>query len=78
MTFQCIVVTDGENTFTIFNYNASTFPSTKSSRPSIGVKIGNYVKRNLYSNTTEALQMHLKTGNVGKFNFTLYTLKMNR
>lgn len=65
MTFQCLLITDGQSTFTVFNYIDVDLNQIKDKKISIGYQYGKNFERNFLSNKDMAFKMSQIPGNRG-------------
>ena len=70
---QCIIATDGDQTYVIMNYDASTFIFVESDinrneKAGIGLVINfeSYKRINKHNNKANSLSIHKFVGNTGK------------
>lgn len=65
MTFQCLLITDGQSTFTVFNYIDVDLNPIKNKKIAIGYQYGTNFERNSLSNKDMAFRMSDIPGNRG-------------
>lgn len=65
MTFQCLLITDGQTTFTVFNYIDVDLNPIKDKKITIGYQYGTNFERNSLSNKDMAFKMSEIPGNRG-------------
>lgn len=66
VTFQCLLITDGHSTFTVFNYIDVNLESIGNKKITIGYQYKKTSVKNQYSNTKRVFQMSEIPGNRGK------------
>lgn len=69
LSFQTLLVTDGENTFTIFNYINVNLPPINNVKISMGYRYKSFYTSNSYSNQKASFRMSAIPGNTGKERF---------
>lgn len=67
-------MTDGQSTFTVFNYIDVDLPAIENRKITIGYQYGNVFDKNPFSYTTAAFNMSAVPGNRG-ITFTCFTCK---
>eukprot|EP00105_Crassostrea_gigas_P040596 XP_019924744.1 PREDICTED: uncharacterized protein LOC105332978 [Crassostrea gigas] len=65
VSFQSLLVTDGENTFAIFNYMNVNSPPINNLKISMGSRFRNFYTSNSYTNQRAAFRMSSIPGNTG-------------
>lgn len=65
MTFQCLLITDGQSTFTVFNYIDVDLNAIKDKKITIGYQYKTNFERNSLSNKDMAFKMSEIPGNRG-------------
>lgn len=66
ITFQWLLITDGQSTFTVFNYIDVNLESIGNKKITIGYQYKTTSVKNQYSNTKRAFKMSENPGNRGK------------
>lgn len=66
ITFQWLLITDGQSTFTVFNYIDVNLESIGNKKITIGYQYKTISVKNQYSNTRRAFKMSENPGNRGR------------
>ncbi|XP_065942276.1 uncharacterized protein [Magallana gigas] len=74
VTFQCLLITDGHSTFTVFNYIDVNLESIGNKKITIGYQYKKTSVKNQYSNTKRVFQMSEIPGNRGVNGFWIYKM----
>ncbi|XP_052712036.1 uncharacterized protein LOC128186279 isoform X1 [Crassostrea angulata] len=74
ITFQWLLITDGQSTFTVFNYIDVNLESIKNRKITIGYQYEKTSMKNQYSNTKRAFKMSENPGNRGVNGFWIHKM----
>ncbi|XP_052691021.1 uncharacterized protein LOC128168863 isoform X6 [Crassostrea angulata] len=74
VTFQWLLITDGQSTFTVFNYIDVNLESIGNKKITIGYQYKGTSVKNQYSNTKRAFKMSENPGNRGGNGFWIYKM----
>ncbi|XP_055997524.1 uncharacterized protein LOC125645548 [Ostrea edulis] len=74
VTFQCFLITDGENTFTVINYIDVNLKPILNREISIGYRYKQFFTKNLFTNQKGAFNMSKIRGNRGERGFWIYKM----
>uniref|UniRef100_A0A8W8N7V2 Fibrillin-1 n=1 Tax=Magallana gigas TaxID=29159 RepID=A0A8W8N7V2_MAGGI len=74
VTFQWLLITDGQSTFTVFNYIDVNLESIGNKKITIGYQYKGTSVKNQYSNTKRAFKMSENPGNRGVNGFWIYKM----
>ncbi|XP_078333705.1 uncharacterized protein LOC111101935 [Crassostrea virginica] len=74
VTFQCYIITDGENTFVVYNYVDINLRGKKKKQISIGYRYKNIIERNSFSNQPNVFRMTVMPGNTGERGLWIYKM----
>ncbi|XP_055997522.1 uncharacterized protein LOC125648181 [Ostrea edulis] len=74
VTFQCFLITDGENTFTVINYIDVDLKPIRNRKISIGYRYKQFVAKNSFTNQKGAFRMSVVPGNRGERGFWIYKM----
>lgn len=69
ITFQWLLITDGQHTFTVFNYIDVNLKSIGNRKITIGYQYEKTSVKNQYSNTKRAFKMSENPGNRGRITY---------
>ncbi|XP_055997519.1 uncharacterized protein LOC125645547 isoform X2 [Ostrea edulis] len=74
VTFQCFLITDGENTFTVINYIDVDLKPISNRKISIGYRYKQFITKNSFTNQKGAFRMSVVPGNRGGRGFWIYKM----
>ncbi|XP_048727085.2 uncharacterized protein LOC125645542 [Ostrea edulis] len=74
VTFQCFLITDGDNTFTVINYIDVDLIPIRNRNISIGYRYKQFVTKNSFTNQKGAFKMSVVPGNRGEQGFWIYKM----
>ncbi|XP_062601606.1 uncharacterized protein LOC134263292 [Saccostrea cucullata] len=74
VTFQCFLITDGENTFTVINYVDVDLKPIGNRKVSIGYRYKKFFAKNSFTNRKGAFRMSVNPGNRGERGFWIYKM----
>ncbi|XP_061189287.1 uncharacterized protein LOC133197327 [Saccostrea echinata] len=74
VTFQCFLITDGENTFTVINYVDVDLKPIRNRKISIGYRYKQFFAKNSFTNRKGAFRMSVNPGNRGERGFWIYKM----
>ncbi|XP_061188876.1 mucin-like protein [Saccostrea echinata] len=74
VTFQCLLITDGVNTFTVINYIDVNLKPIKNKKIVVGYRFQKIFTKNVLSNKHAAFQMSKNPGNRGVPGFWIYKM----
>ena len=66
VTFQCLLITDGQSTFTVFNYIDVDLKPIQNKKITIGFQYKDSFEKNSFSHKNAAFKMSNIPGNRGK------------
>lgn len=67
VTFQCLLITDGQSTFTVFNYIDVDLKPIRNKKITIGFQYKDSFEKNSFSQKNVAFKMSNVPGNRGKY-----------
>nr|XP_022290316.1 uncharacterized protein LOC111101946 isoform X2 [Crassostrea virginica]XP_022290324.1 uncharacterized protein LOC111101946 isoform X2 [Crassostrea virginica] len=74
VTFQTYLITDGENTFVVYNYVDVNLKGKKNKPISIGYRYKDIIERNSFSNQQNGFRMTVMPGNTGERGLWIYKM----
>lgn len=65
VTFQCYLISDGDNTFVVYNYVDVNLQPKKNRKISVGYRYNDIIVQNSFSNKDGVFRMTVMPGNRG-------------